>query len=200
MLDSIGFFFIYIVNFIFEFYINYRKDEKIIEQNNESDKDIILINDSKSDYKKIEMEDKNDSEMNNYYKENINLPFDDNNNQISEKAYKSINNQEFIENKNISHTNILNQNNHFIRQINLKQKHIYQYLKENSSISIFWKIFYILIDFPLTFIRHLTIPNLENKEWNKTKFCLLPLYNFLFLSFSFNCKLKYIKFNIIFSV
>ena len=75
-----------------------------------------------------------------------------------------------------------------LARIYLRKKYLYYKEEQWGEISLFKKMFYILIDLPLTYIRELSIPVSENKKWNKTKFCFLPLCNFIFISYVFKCK------------
>ena len=75
-----------------------------------------------------------------------------------------------------------------LARIYFKKKYLSYKETEWGEITPYWKLFYIFIDLPLTFIRELTIPISENKKWNKIKFCFLPLCDFLFFSYVFNCK------------
>jgi hypothetical protein len=86
-----------------------------------------------------------------------------------------------------SYSDKLNENMMMAR-INFKKKYLYYKETEWREISFLWKIFYIFIDLPLTFIRELTIPLVDSKNWNKNKFCLFPLSAFIFISYVFNCK------------
>ena len=91
----------------------------------------------------------------------------------------------YVNKKTYSET--LNENM-MMAKINFKKKYLSYKETEWREISFIWKIFYIFIDFPLTFIRELTIPLADTKNWNKTKFCLFPFCSFIFISYVFNCK------------
>jgi len=208
LIDSLGFIFIYILNVSFAFcqgrkkQINNKdKDNKEILQeiikgdknlNNEEkdNKDInSLINDTTSNYKQIELEQKNDS-LDYFYKEIINAPSEKStlNEDIIGEIKEDIEKEQelFINNKK-AYSEVINENM-ILAKIYFKKKYLSYKETEWGEITPYWKLFYIFIDLPLTFIRELTIPISENKKWNKIKFCFLPLCDFLFLSYVFNCK------------
>lgn len=60
-----------------------------------------------------------------------------------------------------------------------------------KSKGIFGKIFYALFDFPLTFIRDLTIPPCEISKWNRIIFIIMPLFIFSFIVATTQSKNKY---------
>lgn len=208
LIDSLGFIFIYILNVFFAFCQgrkkqnnNKDKDNKEILQeiikgdknlNNEEkdEKDInSLINDTTSNYKQIELEQKNDS-LDYFYKEIINAPSEQstlNENIIGEIKEDIEREQELFINNKKAYSEVINENM-ILARIYFKKKYLSYKETEWGEITPYWKLFYIFIDLPLTFIRELTIPISENKKWNKIKFCFLPLCDFLFFSYVFNCK------------
>ena len=211
LFDSCGFIFIYVLNILCAFYQGRKKKEnndenkenklimeEIMKEDNKinsvndmnNEKDInALMADSISNYKQIELEQKNDS-LNEFYKEYMSIP--DESNAINEEIIGEIKEdimkeQETYINNKKAYSEVINENM-ILARIYFKKK--YSILKEIhwEEISPFWKIFYVIVDLPLTFIRELTIPISENKKWSKTKFCFLPLCDFIFISYVFKCK------------
>jgi hypothetical protein len=75
-------------------------------------------------------------------------------------------------------------------KILFKKKYLsYKETKWNET-SFLWKTFYIIIDFPLTSIRELTIPLLESQNMNKKQIYHYPLCIFIFISYVFKCKFR----------
>lgn len=205
LFDSLGFIFIYILNILVAF-CQGRKSQNIESENIEmpiGDKDInndnknmkeikdinALINDTTSNYKQIELEQKNDS-LDYFYKEIINAPFEKSMNKediIGEIKEDIEREQELFINNKKAYKEVINENM-ILAKIYFKKKYLSYKEEEWGEISSYWKVFYIVIDLPLTYIRELTIPNSEKKNWNKRKFCFLPLGNFIFISYVFNRK------------
>lgn len=203
LIDSFGLIVIYILNIILAFFDDKKKEEnksnnQLIadeimnpEKNNDNNnvKDINLIDESKTNYKKIELEQKNDS-VAEFYKEYINIPEEESNinNEILGQIKEDIKKEQetYITNKK-KYSEILNENMIFAK-IHFKKKYSFYKEIEWGETSSYWKLFYILIDLPLTFLRELSIPVSESKKWNKLKFCFMPLSNFVFISYVFKCK------------
>ena len=78
--------------------------------------------------------------------------------------------------------------NMMIAKINIKKKFFYYKETKWSETSFIWKIFYLVIDLPLTFLRELTIPISETKHLNNNSYYIFPFSDFIFLSYVFECK------------
>ena len=200
LIDSLGFIFIYILNILVAF-CQGRKEQNIEKDHIEEsmgDKDInkkeikdinALINDTTSNYKQIELEQKNDS-LDYFYKEIVNAPLEKSFNKediIGEIKEDIQREQELFINNKKKYKERINENM-VLAKIYLKKKYLTYKEEDWGDIAPYWKVFYIVIDLPLTWIRELTIPVSEKKSWNKRKFCFLPLGNFIFISYVFNCK------------
>lgn len=205
--DSLVFISIYVLNVFLAFFRGKKEQKKDDEENkalNEEDKDqdknmdrnndIKDINSlestMKSNYKQIELTSKNPN-IDKFYNEYLNSQVDQDilNKQIFGEIKEDINKeQEAIIEIEKAYSQLINENL-ILAKIFFKKKFLFDKEKKWNEIPNYLKIFYILFEFPLTLIRELTIPICENKKWNKIKFCLLPLGNFIFLSYIFNCKL-----------
>ena len=213
LFDSLGLIAIYIVNVLLAFfqgkkdsnkknnkskenneeknYIDEDDDkEKIIKRDNDV-KDINSINDNinNSKYKQIELEPKN-SNIDYFYKVYLNSNFNQDiiNKQIFGEIKEDIDKeQEAVVEIKKAYSQLINENL-ILAKIFFKKKFLFDKEKKWNEIPIYLKLFYIVFEFPLIIIRELTIPICENKKWNKIKFCLLPLSDFLFISYIFNCK------------
>jgi sodium/potassium/calcium exchanger 6 len=134
---------------------------------------------------------KNRNSANDFYKEYMNVPVEQKQSLMNEKIIGELKEDILKEQKlyinKKSYSETLNENM-MMAKINFKKKYLYYKETEWREISFLWKIFYIFIDLPLTFIRELTIPLVDSKNWNKNKFCLFPLSAFIFISYVFNCK------------
>ena len=106
---------------------------------------------------------------------------DDVKDEIKEQILHQVKEELIYNNNTVS--KILDDN---IQQLKIKVKKYYYNYKESNwdDDAFYWKLYYILIDFPFTLIRELTIPIYENKKWNKIKFCLNPLCQFIFFSYT----------------
>ena len=188
--DSLGFILIYMLNIIFsiiENKKNKKKEENLDDKLINEEKDIK--NDPKSAHITIELENKNNS-IKNFYKEYMNLPEEEStiNDEIIQEIKEDIKKeQEYFTNNEKRYQEKINENM-MLARIYFKKQYLYYKDTEWGEISPFWKIFYIIIDLPLTFIRELTIPVAEQKKWNKIKFCFMPLCDFIFISYVFKCK------------
>jgi len=134
---------------------------------------------------------KNRNSANDFYKEYMNVPVEQKQSLMNEKIIGELKEdilreQKLYVNKK-TYSETLNENM-MMAKINFKKKYLSYKETEWREISFIWKIFYIFIDFPLTFIRELTIPLADTKNWNKTKFSLFPFCSFIFISYVFNCK------------
>ena len=213
LFDSLGLIAIYIVNVLLAFfqgkkdsnkknnkskenneeknYIDEDDDkEKIIKRDNDV-KDINSINDNinNSKYKQIELEPKN-SNIDYFYKVYLNSNFNQDiiNKQIFGEIKEDIDKeQEAVVETKKAYSQLINENL-ILAKIFFKKKFLFDKEKKWNEIPNYLKLFYIVFEFPLIIIRELTIPICENKKWNKIKFCLLPLSDFLFISYIFNCK------------
>ena len=164
--------------------------EKIIKRDNDV-KDINSINDNinNSKYKQIELEPKN-SNIDYFYKVYLNSNFNQDiiNKQIFGEIKEDIDKeQEAVVEIKKAYSQLINENL-ILAKIFFKKKFLFDKEKKWNEIPNYLKLFYIVFEFPLIIIRELTIPICENKKWNKIKFCLLPLSDFLFISYIFNCK------------
>ena len=213
LFDSLGLIAIYIVNVLLAFFQgkkdNNKKNNKSKENNEEKNyidedddkekiikrdndvKDINSINDNinNSKYKQIELEPKN-SNIDYFYKVYLNSNFNQDiiNKQIFGEIKEDIDKeQEAVVEIKKAYSQLINENL-ILAKIFFKKKFLFDKEKKWNEIPNYLKLFYIVFEFPLIIIRELTIPICENKKWNKIKFCLLPLSDFLFISYIFNCK------------
>ena len=200
---SLGFISIYILNVTLAFFHgkkdkNKKKEENDInddedkeKMNRDNDVKDINLKDSitKSKYKEIELEPKN-SNIDYYYKEYIKSTFNPDiiNKQIFGEIKEDIDKeQEAIIEMEKAYSQLINENL-ILAKIFFKKKFLFDKEKKWGEIPNYLKIFYVLFELPLILLREVTIPICENKKWNKIKFCLLPIGDFLFLSYIFNCK------------
>ena len=200
---SLGFISIYILNVTLAFFHgkkdkNKKKEENDINDdeykekiNRDNDVKDINLKDSitKSKYKEIELEPKN-SNIDYYYKEYIKSTFNPDiiNKQIFGEIKEDIDKeQEAIVEMEKAYSQLINENL-ILAKIFFKKKFLFDKEKKWGEIPNYLKFFYILFELPLILLREVTIPICENKKWNKIKFCLLPIGDFLFLSYIFNCK------------
>ena len=200
---SLGFISIYVLNVTLAFFHgkkdkNKKKEENDInddedkeKMNRDNDVKDINLKDSitKSKYKEIELEPKNSS-IDYYYKEYIKSTFNPDiiNKQIFGEIKEDIDKeQEAIIEIEKAYSQLINENL-ILAKIFFKKKFLFDKEKKWGEIPNYLKIFYVLFELPLILLREVTIPICENKKWNKIKFCLLPIGDFLFLSYIFNCK------------
>lgn len=73
-------------------------------------------------------------------------------------------------------------------KLNFKKKFFRYKEKDWDKISKIQILFYLLIDYPLLFLREITIPLADENNWNKYRFCIMPITSFLFICISLNCK------------
>ena len=200
---SLGFISIYVLNVTLAFFQgkkdkNKKKEENDInddedkeKMNRDNDVKDINLKDSitKSKYKEIELEPKN-SNIDYYYKEYIKSTFNPDiiNKQIFGEIKEDIDKeQEAIIEMEKAYSQLINENL-ILAKIFFKKKFLFDKEKKWGEIPNYLKIFYVLFELPLILLREVTIPICENKKWSKIKFCLLPIGDFLFLSYIFNCK------------
>ena len=200
---SLGFISIYVLNVTLAFFQgkkdkNNKKEENDINDdedkekiNRDNDVKDINLKDSitKSKYKEIELEPKN-SNIDYYYKEYIKSTFNPDiiNKQIFGEIKEDIDKeQEAIIEMEKAYSQLINENL-ILAKIFFKKKFLFDKEKKWGEIPNYLKFFYVLFELPLILLREVTIPICENKKWNKIKFCLLPIGDFLFLSYIFNCK------------
>ena len=200
---SLGFISIYVLNVTLAFFHgkkdkNNKKEENDINDdedkekiNRDNDVKDINLKDSitKSKYKEIELEPKN-SNIDYYYKEYIKSTFNPDiiNKQIFGEIKEDIDKeQEAIVEMEKAYSQLINENL-ILAKIFFKKKFLFDKEKKWGEIPNYLKFFYVLFELPLILLREVTIPICENKKWNKIKFCLLPIGDFLFLSYIFNCK------------
>ena len=206
LLDSFIFILIYTVNIICAFYQGRNLDKNNSDNNNSLSEENKLIideilndeeqkNDNNTSYKlgkEIELITKRNS-ANDFYQEYMNVPLKQKQisineqilDEVKEDILTSLKEQKIYFNKSYSET--LNENM-MMMKINLKKKFFYYKETSWAETSFFWKAFYLIIDFPLTFIRELTIPILDNKRTSDNKLYIFPITNFIFLSYVFQCK------------
>ena len=214
LLDSSIFILIYLINIIFAFLQGRKLNEKKTNINNnltEENKLIIdeILNEGEQKNgtnnnpsyklgKEIELITKRNS-ANDFYQEYFNVPLEQKQTSINEQIIdevkediiNSLNERKIYFDKTYSES--WNENM-MIAKINIKKKFFYYKEQKWGETSFIWKMFYLLIDFPLTFLRELTIPILETKHLNKNSFYIFPFTNFIFLSYVFECKFIYFHF------
>ena len=203
IIDSSIFILIYTINISIAFYQGRNKKDiknNIISEENKLIIDEILnVGDYKNEKdinnefklgKEIELIQKKNT-VNDFYKEYMNVPVEQKQTfmkeQILGEIKEDILNEQKLYTNTKTYTETLNENM-MLAKINFKKKYLsYKEIKW-SQTSSYWKIFYIFIDYPLTLIRELTIPILENKNSNDNKIYLFPFCDFIFISYVFNCK------------
>ena len=208
LLDSLIFILIYLINIIFTFVQGRKINEKKANINNvlsEENKLIIdeILNDGEQKIsnnnnpsyklgKEIELITKRNS-ANDYYQEYLNVPLEQKQTSINEQIIdevkedilNSLKEQRLYSDKSYSES--WNENM-MIAKINIKKKFFYYKETKWSETSFIWKIFYLVIDIPLTFLRELTIPISETKHLNNNSYYIFPFSDFIFLSYVFECK------------
>ena len=208
LLDSLIFILIYLINIIFTFVQGRKINEKKANINNvlsEENKLIIdeilnegeqkISNNNNPSYKlgkEIELITKRNS-ANDYYQEYLNVPLEQKQTSINEQIIdevkedilNSLKEQRLYFDKSYSES--WNENM-MIAKINIKKKFFYYKETKWSETSFLWKIFYLVIDLPLTFLRELTIPISETKHLNNNSYYIFPFSDFIFLSYVFECK------------
>ena len=208
LLDSLIFILIYLINIIFAFVQGRKMNEKKANINNvlsEENKLIIdeILNDGEQKIsnnnnpsyklgKEIELITKRNS-ANDYYQEYLNVPLEQKQTSINEQIIdevkedilNSLKEQRLYSDKSYSES--WNENM-MIAKINIKKKFFYYKETKWSETSLIWKIFYLVIDLPLTFLRELTIPISETKHLNNNSYYIFPFTDFIFLSYVFECK------------
>ena len=208
LLDSLIFILIYLINIIFTFVQGRKINEKKANINNvlsEENKLIIdeILNDGEQKIsnnnnpsyklgKEIELITKRNS-ANDYYQEYLNVPLEQKQTSINEQIIdevkedilNSLKEQRLYSDKSYSES--WNENM-MIAKINIKKKFFYYKETKWSETSFISKIFYLVIDLPLTFLRELTIPISETKHLNNNSYYIFPFTDFIFLSYVFECK------------
>ena len=208
LLDSLIFILIYLINIIFTFVQGRKINEKKANINNvlsEENKLIIdeILNDGEQKIsnnnnpsyklgKEIELITKRNS-ANDYYQEYLNVPLEQKQTSINEQIIdevkedilNSLKEQRLYSDKSYSES--WNENM-MIAKINIKKKFFYYKETKWSETSFIWKIFYLVIDLPLTFLRELTIPISETKHLNNNSYYIFPFTDFIFLSYVLECK------------
>ena len=53
-----------------------------------------------------------------------------------------------------------------------------------SEMGIFYKIFFVLIEFPIEFLQSLTIPPAQEEQWNRRTFIVIPWFSTAFFLFT----------------
>ena len=205
IIDSSIFILIYTLNIICAFYQGRNKNKNNSNNNFISEENKLIIDEilNAGDYKtekdlnpafklgkEIELIQKRNT-ANDFYQEYMNVPVEQKQNILKDQVFGELKEDILKEQKlyinNKSYSEALNENM-MLAKINFKKKYLsYKETKWNETSSC-WKIFYIFIDFPLTYIRELTIPIQDNKKWNKKEYCLFPLSIFIFISYVFKCK------------
>ena len=204
IIDSSAFILIYTLNIICAFYQgrnNNKNNEikKISEENKLIIDEILNMGDYKSEKdinpafklgKEIELIQKKNTATD-FYKEYMYIPLEQKQNNLNEQLFGELKEDILNEQKSYVNTKTYSETlneNMMLAKINFKKKYLYYKEIEWSKTSYCWQIFYILIDYPLTFIRELTIPISDNKNWSKIVFIFFPINNFLFISYVFKCK------------
>ncbi len=207
IIDSSIFILIYTLNIICAFYQGRNKTKNglnnnfISEENKLIIDEILNVGDFKNERdinpsfklgKEIELIQTRNS-ANDFYQEYMNVPVEQKQNIIKDQIIGEIKEDILKEQKlyinNKSYSEQLNENM-MMAKILFKKKYLsYKETKWNET-SFLWKLFYILIDFPLTYIRELTIPLSDNQKWNKKQFFFFPLSIFVFISYVFQCKFR----------
>jgi Ca2+/Na+ antiporter len=205
IIDSSVFIIIYTINILCAFYqgrnkIKNNETNNIISEENKLIIDEILnVGDYKSEKdinpefklgKEIELIQKKNT-ANDFYKEYMNVPVEQKESSMNEQIFgelkEDILNEQKIYINTKTYSETLNESM-ILARINFKKKYLYYKEIEWSNTSFCWKLFYIFVDYPLTFIRELTIPNSDNKKLNKNKIIFLPIINFIFISYVLKCK------------
>ena len=205
IIDSLIFIFVYVLNIIFALYQGLENNKNIKKKNIMTEENKLIIDEilSAGDYtsekdinqtfklgKEIELIQRKNT-INDYYQEYMYVPLEKKQNFINEQVLDELKEDILKEQKlyinTKTYTESLNENM-MMAKINFKKKYSFYKEMKWSETSYCWKIFYILIDYPLTFIRELTIPIPENKNWNKNMFIFMPFCDFIFISYVFKCK------------
>lgn len=59
------------------------------------------------------------------------------------------------------------------------KRHYFNHLEDFSNLNLYQKVVYILIEFPFTILRDLTIPAVEENKYHKKLFALFPIFSLL---------------------
>ena len=190
--ESFGFIIIYFSNIIIAVCQGrYNNNNDLNNDNKNQENKLGIIDENHDNKNNIEMTDKN-IPLNDFYKEYGNVSVQQNSSLISqifdEIKEDIIKEQEGFKNSKKNYSELMYEN-FIMARINLRKKYYFYKETDWEGTSICWKLFYLIIDFPLTFIREMTIPLADsNKKWNKLKFCFIPICDFIFISYVFHCK------------
>lgn len=217
IIDSSVFIIIYTLNILIAFYQGRNKTKKIEANNIISEENKLIIDEilNVGDYesekeinpefklgKEIELIQKRNT-ANDFYKEYMNVPIEQKESSLNQQIFGELKEDILNEQKSYVNTKTYSETlneNMMMARINFKKKYLYYKEIQWSNTSYCWKLFYIFVDYPLTFIRELTIPNSDNKNLNKYIIIFMPINDFIFLSYVFKCKYSYIFYKNIFFI
>ncbi len=70
----------------------------------------------------------------------------------------------------------------------IKKSYFHHLDDDFKSKNFLSKIWYFVVNLPLTLLRDLTIPPCEDQDWKQTLFSLIPIFSTLFIILVFKCK------------